>query len=55
MVEYGSEQLGLSEFIGMAYPENLGSIGIFRKLGMVPLGSEFHHGSDLVIFGWSQK
>ena len=52
MVEYGSMQLGLKEFIGMAYPENYGSIGIFRKLGMVPLGSGFHHGSDLVIFSW---
>ena len=50
MLEYGREHLGVTELIGMAYPENSGSIGIFRKLGMSRFGTEHHHGSDLEIY-----
>ena len=50
VLEYGREHFEIDELIGMAYPENPGSIGIMKKLGFKSIGEEEHFGNMLEVF-----
>jgi len=50
MLAYGKEHFGLTELIGISYPENQGSIGVLKKLGFEYAGVEEYFGKELEVF-----
>lgn len=50
MLDYGRKNFKLDEIIAMSYPQNLGSIGVIKKLGFKHIGAEEHFGNMLELF-----
>ena len=47
VLAYGEEHFSLTEVIGIAYPQNKGSVVVLEKLGFKHVGTEAHFGSEL--------
>ena len=50
VLAYGKEHFGVTEIIAMSYPQNIGSIGVIKKLGFKSAGQEEHFGKMLDVF-----
>jgi len=50
VLKFGKEHFNLTELIAMSYPQNLGSIGVIKKLGFEHIGAEEHFGKTLELF-----
>jgi len=50
VLAYGKEHFDLTELIGIAYPENKGSIAVLKKLGFEFVGVEEYFGKALEVF-----
>ena len=48
VLQYAFEDLGLSRVVAVAYPENMASIKIMKKLGMTCVGVGQFYEQDLV-------
>ncbi|MCL2595338.1 MAG: GNAT family N-acetyltransferase [Promicromonosporaceae bacterium] len=48
-LDYAREHFPVAEVIGMAYPQNHGSIAVLEKLGFQRIGTEQHFGHDLIL------
>lgn len=48
ILKYAFEDLGLSRVVGVAFPENSGSIGVMKKLGMKYVGIGSFYDGQLV-------
>jgi len=49
ILDYGRDNFGVKEIIGMAYPKNVGSIKVLKKLGFENIGEEEHFGNSLTV------
>lgn len=49
-LQYGFENLGLREIIGLTYPENTPSQRVLGKLGFEAAGRHFAYGKSLLLF-----
>ena len=49
ILDYGKNNFDIKEVIGMAYPENVGSIKVLKKLGFEIIGEEEHFGNNLTV------
>jgi RimJ/RimL family protein N-acetyltransferase len=47
---YGFRELGLSEILALAYPENMASQRVLTKLGFKQIGEHAAYGTTLVLF-----
>ena len=51
IISYAREHFkDITEIIAMAYPQNMGSIGVIKKLGFKSIGQEEHFGNMLDVF-----
>ena len=50
VLAYGKEHFGLTELIGISYPQNKGSIAVLKKLGFQYVGMEEYFGKELEVF-----
>lgn len=48
ILDYGFEELGLEEVIGLVMPTNLASVRVLEKIGMVPEGSVEYGGEQVI-------
>jgi RimJ/RimL family protein N-acetyltransferase len=48
MLAHGFSKLNISRIVAVAFPENVGSIGVMRSIGMTSLGTAHHFGGTLV-------
>ena len=51
MLAHGFSKLNISRIVAVAFPENVGSIGVMRSIGMTSLGTAHHFGGTLVKYG----
>ena len=54
-MDYGKSALGLTRILGLAMPDNLGSINIFPKLGMHYEKNVMIQGDECVQYAWEAK
>lgn len=47
-LRYGFEELKLDRLVAVAYPENVGSWNVMKKLGMHYVKNDFYYGADMV-------
>jgi len=50
VLAYGKENFGITKIIAMSYPQNVGSIGVIKKLGFENVGREEHFEKMLDVF-----
>jgi ribosomal-protein-alanine N-acetyltransferase len=50
VLDYGKKNFSLTELMAIAYPENIGSISVIKKLGFDHVGQEEHFGKQLELF-----
>ena len=55
VLEYGFGPLGLERIVAVAYPANVASIAVMRKLGMQAQGMAHHYGGDLAKYGLERR
>ncbi|MFZ0683473.1 MAG: GNAT family N-acetyltransferase [Candidatus Cybelea sp.] len=48
IIAHGFSRLNISRIVAVAFPENVGSIGVMRSIGMTALGTAHHFGATLV-------
>lgn len=53
VLQYAKDELLMKNIIAIAYPENLGSIGVIKKLNFTHCGTEEHFGKMLELFSLS--
>lgn len=55
VVEHGFGALGLERVVAVAYPANVASLAVLRKLGMHEGGMARHYGGDLVKYSLERR
>ena len=50
VLEHGFRVLKLDPIVAVTHPDNRGSQGVLRKIGLRPAGQAFHYGQDLAFF-----
>lgn len=48
MIAHAFSRLQIARIVAVAFPENVGSIGVMRAIGMTPIGTAAHFGAMLV-------
>ena len=55
VLDYGFRALGIDPIVAVTHPDNRGSQGVLRKIGLRPAGQAFHYGQDLAFFRLSRS
>lgn len=54
-LKYGFEILGFKKIFALCYPDNLASINVLNKIGMIPEGHKTFYGVDFLFYKTEKK